>query len=62
MSFGACSILHYERVRNLYIKGSYERHWPTRRIPKLFGVRDVVNVKFNYCMCAKMFCSLPTTN
>ena len=42
MSFGTCSILHYERVRNLYIKGSLERNWPTRRFPKLFGIRDAV--------------------
>jgi len=47
VSFGTCSILHYERVRNLYTRGSLERNWPTRRFPKLFGIRDVLNKWWN---------------
>ncbi|KAL9965702.1 hypothetical protein ACROYT_G029541 [Oculina patagonica] len=48
VSFGTCSILHYERVRHLYIQGSYERFWPnTSRFPKLFGVRDMLNKWWN---------------
>ncbi|KAJ7330678.1 hypothetical protein OS493_022293 [Desmophyllum pertusum] len=47
VSFGTCSILNYERVRNSYIHASKSYSPTTSRLPKLFGLRDELNKWWN---------------
>lgn len=54
VSFGACSILQYEKVRSSYIHKN-QAHFPTGS-KKQFGIRDMVRVELLH-ECFTVYCS-----